>query len=249
MLEIMYAIISVILVSAVSLIGIFTIFMKMEKLNEILGFLVSFAVGALLGDAFIHLIPEVGKTLGFGLKSYLLFLSGIFIFFILEKFVSWRHCHVPTSKNHPHPVGLMNIIVDGAHNFIDGTLIAGSYMVSIPLGVSTTIAILLHEIPQEIGDFAILIHAGYSKRKALLMNFISALAAVLGVILTLALGNMIIGLNEMLLPVAAGGFIYIASADLIPELHKETKPIKSIIQLIAMLLGIGIMVALLFLEI
>ncbi|MBU3896827.1 MAG: ZIP family metal transporter [Nanoarchaeota archaeon] len=249
MLEIVYAIASVLLVSAISLVGVFTIFMRTEKLNEILSFLVSFAVGALLGDAFIHLIPEVGETLGFGLKSSLLFLSGIFLFFILEKFISWRHCHVPTSKDHPHPVGMMNIIGDGVHNFIDGTLIAGSYMVSIPLGVSTTIAILLHEIPQEIGDFGILIHAGYSKRKALLMNFATALAALLGVILTLIFGNMIAGLEQMLLPVAAGGFIYIAGTDLIPELHKETKPIKSLIQLLAMLLGIGIMVALLALEI
>ncbi|MBU3904651.1 MAG: ZIP family metal transporter [Nanoarchaeota archaeon] len=248
MIEWIYTLGSVFLVSIISLIGIFTIYMKVEKIKEITSFLVSFAVGALLGDAFIHLIPEVGETLGFGLKSSLLFLTGIFVFFILEKFISWRHCHVPTCKTHPHPVGLMNIIGDGVHNFIDGTLIAGSYMISIPLGISTTIAILLHEIPQEIGDFGILIHAGYTKRKALLLNFVTALSALLGAVLTLLVGSKFIGLNEMLIPIAAGGFIYIAAADLIPELHKETKPTKSLIQLLIMLLGIGIMVLLVVLE-
>jgi len=249
MLEAIYAVISVLIVSGISVLGVFTVFVRRSELKEIIGFMVSFAAGALLGDAFIHLIPEVGKTLGFGLKSSLLFLCGILLFFVLEKFVAWRHCHIPTSENHPHPVGLMNIIGGCVHNFIDGTLIAGSYMISIPLGISTTTAILLHEIPQELGDFGILIHAGYSKRKALIMNYGSALVSLLGAIITLILGSAIAGLNEMLIPIAAGGFIYIAGTDLIPELHKETIPMKSVIQLIAMLLGVGIMVALLFLEV
>jgi zinc and cadmium transporter len=173
---------------------------------------------------------------------------GILAFFVIEKFIRWRHCHVPTCDDHPHPVAMMNLIGDGFHNFMDGLLIAASFCSSFSLGVATTLAIAFHEIPQEIGDFGVLIHAGFSKVKALAFNFLSALTAVLGVVVALVLNNQIEGFSQFLVPFTAGGFIYIAGADLIPELKKETNLPKSAFQLLGLVLGIGVMLALTLLE-
>ena len=240
----LYTLGSVFLVSIMSFVGVFTLAMKTKHLEKILLFLVSFSAGALFGDTFIHLLPEAVNEFGFGLEVSLYLLLGIILFFIMEKFICWRHCHIPTSTHHPHPIATMNLIGDFVHNFIDGLVIAASYMASIPLGIATTIAVLLHEIPQEIGDFGILIHGGFSKKKAIMFNFLSALAAVLGALIALYIGITSEHMLSVLIPFAAGGFIYIAGSDLIPELHKETNPKKSIIQLLAMLLGIGVMMAL-----
>ncbi len=244
----LYSLVSVFIVSVISLIGIFTLLINEKQLKKMLLFLVSFAAGALFGGAFLHLIPTAIEKSGFGLVVPLFVLIGILVFFILEKFVCWRHCHVPTSKDHPHPVGFMNLIGDGFHNLLDGMIIGGSYLVSIPLGVATTIAVILHEIPQEIGDFGILLHAGFKKTKALLFNFFSASLAFLGVIISLLLGAKVNNYTLFLIPFTAGGFIYIAGSDLIPELHKETKPLKSFIQLLALILGIAVMVLLVVVE-
>jgi zinc and cadmium transporter len=239
---------SVFLVSFISFIGIFTLTLKERMLKKILLFLVSFSTGALLGDAFIHLLPEMVEETGFTLMNSFGILGGIMIFFILEKFICWRHCHVPTSKHHPHPVGIMNLIGDGFHNFMDGIIIAGSFMADYRIGIATTVAVILHEIPQEISELGILIHAGYSRSKALILNFMSALIAVLGAILALVLGAFSEGIVGILTPVTIGGFIYIASADLIPELHKETEPRKSMVQFFGIIFGIMIMLSLLLLE-
>jgi zinc and cadmium transporter len=239
---------SVTVVSLISFAGVFTLTLKGRILNKILLFLVSFSTGALLGDAFIHLLPEMIEETGFTLSSSFAVIGGILIFFILEKFIHWRHCHVPTSKNHPHPVGVMNLIGDGFHNFMDGMIIAGSFMADTRIGIATTIAVILHEIPQEIGELGILIHAGYSKSKALILNFMSALISVLGALIALLLGSISESFILFVTPITIGGFIYIASADLIPELHKETDPKKSFMQLVGIVLGVGIMLSLLFLE-
>lgn len=243
-----YPILSVIFVSLLSFVGVLFIAIKEEKLKKILLFLVSFAAGGLLGDSFIHLLPEAIKESGFTLGVSLAVLVGLLLFFVLEKFICWRHCHIPTSKNHPHPVVFMNLIGDGFHNFIDGAVISASFLTSFPLGIATTLAVVLHEIPQEIGDFGVLLHGGLSKTKALVFNFASALAAVGGAILVLILGERIIGVSQLLIPFTAGGFIYIAGSDLIPELHKETNLAKSLIQMVGLILGIGIMLILLFIE-
>ena len=240
----LYAIIAVILVSLVSLVGVFTLGIKRNLLNKILFLLVSFSVGSLLGGAFIHLIPESFESYGFGLTVPLLILLGIMIFFVMEKFIHWRHCHVPTSSTHKHPVGLMNIVGDGLHNFTDGILIGASFMVSTSLGVATTVAVLLHEIPQEIGDFGILLHAGYSRFKALMFNLLSGLIAILGVVVVWLVGTSVEGFAMWVVPITAGGFIYIAGSDLVPELHKECVPKRSLLQFIAIVLGIAIMVGL-----
>ncbi len=237
----LYALGSVLLVSLVSLAGAATLSLSRSFLKRILLFLVSFAVGSLLGGAFIHLLPEAFASDLNPLVVSGSVLAGIILFFILEKFFRWRHCHQETTADHVHPVVPMNIFGDAMHNFIDGILIGVTYAVSIPLGMATTVAVLLHEIPQEIGDFSILIHGGLTVKKALLFNFASALTAVIGVVMALMLGTSMEGVLLYFLPMTAGGFIYIAGSDLIPELHHNTDVKISIMQLLALLGGIAIM--------
>ena len=239
------ALASVVIVSLISLVGAFTLYLNQTKLHRVLLYLVSFSTGSLLGDAFIHLLPETVESQGFGLNVSLYILSGILVSFVIEKFIHWQHCHVPPSKNHTHPLAFLNLFGDGVHNFIDGLIIGASYLVSVPLGVVTTLAVVFHEIPQEIGDFGVLLHAGLKPRKALLFNFFTALTAIGGALLALALGSASASIALFLVPFAAGNFIYIAGADLIPELHKQVQPIESLFQVLAVLMGIGIMVALL----
>jgi len=243
-----YSIISVMVISLLSLFGILFLAISPTKLKKILLFLVSLSAGSLLGGAFIHLLPEAVEKRGFDLIVSLSFLAGVLFFFILEKFICWRHCHIPTSADHPHPLGMMNLVGDGFHNLIDGMVIAAAYLVSFPVGLATTLAVVFHEIPQEIGDFGVLLHAGYSKKKALFFNFLSALTAILGVVVVLSLSATSASLPGLLLPFTAGGFVYIATADLIPELKKETDLKKSFIQLLGLLLGLGIMMAMLLLK-
>ncbi len=235
-----YAFISVFLVSLISLIGTFTISLKPKKLRKFSVFFISLAVGALLGDTFIHLIPEAFARLGINLTTSLYFLVGFLLFFGLEKFLHWRHCHTPTSENHQHPFATMNLIGDSLHNFIDGMIIGISYLTNIGLGLATTLAIVLHEIPQEIGDFGVLIHAGFSIRKAIFFNFLSGLIAILGTIITLLLFSSIKNHIFYLLPIAAGGFLYIAGSDLIPEIKTECKPSRSFLQFSLIIVGITI---------
>jgi zinc and cadmium transporter len=240
-----YSLASVFIISLASFAGIFTLLIREDLLKKILLFLVSFSAGALIGDSFIHLLPEAIGTGGFTLDIAFSLMAGILLFFVLEKFVHWRHCHIPTSKNHPHPLAMMNLIGDGFHNFIDGMIIAGSYMVDFKIGIATTIAVILHEIPQEISDIGVLLHAGLSKNKALFYNFVSALASCLGAVSALLIGGSSGYFLSLLVPFTIGGFIYIASADLIPELHKETDPKKSVMQLFGIVSGIGVMLLLL----
>ena len=245
-----YTLISVLLVSVVSLIGVLTISINSNQLRKILIYFISFSAGALFGDAFLHLLPQVVEKNGFTLNISISLLSGIFVFFILEKIIQWRHCHIPeNSKNHVHPFAYTNLIGDALHNFIDGLIIAASYIVSIPIGIATTLAVIFHEIPQEIGDFGVLVHAGFSKNKALFMNFLTALTAVLGALVGISLTGKIEGITFLLVPFAAGGFIYIAGSDLIPELHKHSDEFKkSFAQLLALIFGVLVMVLLLLLE-
>ena len=202
----------------------------------------------MLGGAFLHLLPESMETSANAHQAAVWILTGLILFFALEKILKWRHCHEPTCEEHPHSLGMMNLVGDGFHNLIDGMIIAVSYLVSIPLGIATTVAVILHEIPQEMGDFGILVYAGYSRRRALFYNFLSALMAVLGAVITLSIGGRIENLTSYLIPLTIGGFIYIATADLIPELHKEVKIKQSLLQLFFFLLGIGLMALLLLME-
>ena len=245
----MYPLFSVLIVSLISLVGLFTLSIKESQLKNILIYSISFSAGALFGDVFIHLLPEIIKKTGLTVQLSSFVLLGIVVSLFIEKIIHWRHCHMPVNKTHIHSFAYMNLFGDSVHNFIDGLIIGAAYLISIPVGMATSLAVIFHEIPQEIGDFSILIHGGFSKSKALALNFLSALAAILGAILTLWLGSTITNLEIILTAIAAGGFIYIASSDLIPELHKHsTKLSLSLLQLIAFILGILVMAALLLLE-
>ncbi len=231
---------SVIIVSLVAFIGIIFIGLQEAFLKRIVMALVGFASGSLIGGAFIHLLPESLEKSGQATFYYVI--VGIVFFFVMEKFLYWRHCHEETCS--VHIFAYINLIGDGIHNFIDGMIIAASFILSYDLGFATTLAVIFHEIPQEIGDFGVLIYGGLAKRKALAYNFISALTAVAGSLVTYYLASYVQDVGAFLVPFAAGGFIYIAATDLMPELHKKYHAKESIIQLAAILIGIGLMSAL-----
>jgi len=243
----LFSFLAVFLISLISLVGLLTLSLKKTLLKKLITFLVAFAAGALLGDALIHLIPHSLEESGSGLVVSVAVLTGFLLFFILEKFLKWRHCHDVDCAEHRHELGTMNLVADGLHNFIDGALVAASFLTSVPIGIATSLAVGLHEIPQEIGDFAILIHSGFTRKKALIFNFASALTAVLGVVLVLLI-NQVGEVSHFLLPLTAGGFVYVAASGLIPQLHKETKPRKSAAQLLGLVLGMSIMAILTVLE-
>lgn len=227
---------SALIISLISLIGVFFLSKKIKKGSKFIMILVAFAAGAMLGNVFFHILPESVEELDALVFSGLL-MGGFLLFFVLEKVVHWRHCHDHHCDKHVKPVGTLNLIGDGVHNFLDGVLIAVSYLVSIPVGIATTIAIASHEIPQEIGDFSVLVYSGYSKGRALFFNFLSALLAVIG-----AVGGFFILKDfefvHYVLPIVGGSLLYIATADLIPELHKENKVVQSIIFFVSLLAGL-----------
>jgi zinc and cadmium transporter len=238
---------ALIIISALSLVGSVTLSVAPVTLRKWLIVLVAFAAGALLGDAFIHILPEVAESeAGFDLAASLSLVAGVIVFFILEKVLHWHHAHMP-GEEVMHPVATMNLIGDGLHNFIDGAIVAAAFSVSPQVGIATAIAVALHEIPQELGDFAILVHAGLAPKKALLLNFATGITALVGGILTLVIAEAA-SIERPLLPFTAGAFVYIASTDLIPELHKEPEPMKSAIQVVALMAGVATMVGLLALE-
>ena len=233
---------SVVIVSLISFVGVVTLYMRPKLLDKILFGLVSFAAGALLGAAFLDLLPEALDQIGNVVFVYALI--GVIVFYVIETFLYWYHCHYGHHHHHKHhriqPFAWLNLIGDGVHNFVDGMIIAASYLVSVPLGISTTIAVILHEIPQELGDFGILVFGGVSRAKALFLNFLSALTSILGALIVFYF-SATLNLSAFLVPFAAGGFIYIASADLLPELHKERNINRAFSQLILFLLGIMVM--------
>ncbi len=242
-----YAILSVLAVSLISFVGVLTLSLHSRFGKSILHFIVSFAAGALLGDVFIHLLPELAHEGKFTPTISWVILGTIIVFFLTEKFIHWHHHHDETeeSKQQHHPVALLNLIGDGLHNIIDGLIIGGAYMVDVKLGLATTVAVILHEIPQEIGDFGVLIYAGFSQRRALFYNFLSALTAIIGVVIALTLKNTQ-NIATTLVAIGVGSFLYISVADLIPEIHKTRGKIW--VPFTALVLGMAIMFALLFLE-
>lgn len=239
------SLVSVLIVSLVSVIGILFLAMSKDRLKEIQLLLVALATGGLLGGAFFHLLPESFESYSNMRTASFLLVIGFMLFFILERFLHWHHNHTSgLSENQVKPLGTINLVADGFHNFLDGILIAASYSYSFEIGLATTLTVLLHELPQEIGDFGILIHAGYTRKKALIFNFLSACMAFLGAFLVLIYEPASGTLSKAILPIAAGGFIYLAAADLIPELQNEKTLRKSIFQFIALILGMGILIVL-----
>jgi len=229
---------SVTVVSLISFVGIIFVGLKESLLRRVVMAFVGFASGTLLGGAFFHLLPEALNEINPPTTIFYFVILGIISFFSIEKFLYWRHCHEEECL--VHTFAYVNLVGDGVHNFIDGMIIAATFVLSFDLGFITTLAVIFHEIPQEIGDFAVCIYGGLSKKKALTYNFISALTAILGAIIT----YYVVYLRSnyaFLVPFAAGGFIYIAATDLMPELHKKSHAGESIVQLLSILLGLGLM--------
>lgn len=237
------------LISLVAFIGALVLFLREKILNRILLILVAFSAGALIGGAFLHLIPEAIHEIGvdemsiFATFSYLLI--GFCTFFVLEQLIRWHHHHATL---HPKimPFSYLTLISDGIHNFIDGLVIAASFMVNFHIGITTSLAIALHEIPQEIGDFGVLVYGGLDKVKALSLNYISAITVVVGGIVGFLLYGYLGKSIAILLPFAAGNFIYIASTDLIPEIRFKQSIVKSLTRFVVFLAGIGLMLIIRF---
>ncbi|MFH1655738.1 MAG: ZIP family metal transporter [Candidatus Omnitrophota bacterium] len=226
------------LVSLLSFAGILTFVIKGKTFDRILFLLIGFSAGALIGSGFLHLLPEALEKLD-AESVFLYFILGLVIFFILEKFLHWRHCHNGVCDIHAFTY--LNLIGDGIHNFLDGIVIAISFLVSVHLGIVTTLAVILHEIPQELGDFGVLVYGGFSKTKALLFNFLSAMLAIAGAVITYLLAGRIEIFSAGLLALTAGGFSYIASSDLIPEIHKQKDTKKANLAFLSFIFGIVFM--------
>lgn len=229
---------STFVVSAIAWVGAVAILLTARRMKSILYVLVALSAGALIGASFFHLLPATLEHLS-SFTTFVVLLVGFSAFFLLERIIHWHHCHKDICD--VHPFTYLNLIGDGVHNFIDGIVIAASYMVSIPVGIMTTIAIIAHEIPQELGDFGVLVYGGFKPKKALLLNFATALTAVLGALVGYLLSHVISGLIYYALPFAAGNFLYIASSDLIPELHKEPKLRKSLLAFLVFIGGLTLM--------
>lgn len=239
----MNALIAVVLVSLTSILGILLFPHKKKNNEKLISFLVSLAIGTMLATSFLELIPESIELLGHGAAYWML--GGFFVFFILEKFLWWHHHH-----NHDvhgckkHPVGYVMLLGDALHNFVDGVLIAATFAIDTHLGIGTAIAIAMHEIPQEIGEFAILIKAGFSRTKAILWNLASATAALAGAGLVLLFDDaaFIKDFSYHFMAIAGASFLYIAAADLLPQLHNEKNNKKATIELLGIALGVLIII-------
>ena len=238
-------------VSLCSLSSVIALWLKPETLKWLVPNLVALAVGVLLGDAFIHLIPDAIESHSSVSEVCLIVLIGMFVFFVLEKGLRWRHDHnidIQPTADHILPLAKMNLFGDAVHNFVDGILIAGSFLADPVIGLTTTLAIVAHEIPQELGDVGALLRGGFTPRQAVLYNFYCSLMVLPGAIFTLFLSQVAESSLVVLLPVAAGGFIYIAASDLIPVLHERSSLINLGGQSAAFALGIGFMQFIIFFE-
>lgn len=227
---------SVTIVSLISLIGILFVGVRESIMKRLNIALLGFATGAMIGGALLHMLPEALEECGPSAFQYTAL--GIVSFFIMEKFLYWRHCH--DGECPVHSFVYLNLLGDGLHNLLDGMVIAASFLHSYELGVSATLAIILHEIPQELGDFGVSIYGGLSRSRALLLNFVSAITAVLGSLIAYHTAFHTQETILKLIPFAAGGFLYIASTDLMPELHKRSSLKDSINQLIMVLAGLSV---------
>jgi len=226
-------------ISLVAFVGVLTFLLREELLNRAILVLVALSSGALLGGAFLHLLPEAVSELGASLDVFLYLLLGFCLFFVLEQFLHWRHQH---DKTHGvKPFTYLILVSDSVHNFVDGLVIAASFVVSYPVGIATALAVALHEIPQELGDFGVLIYGGFSKARALTFNYISAMTAIAGGVIGYFASSFMETSIVYLLPFAAGNFIYIAAADLIPEIKHGVSLRRSIIHFFVFLAGIGLM--------
>lgn len=233
-----WIILSGLILGLISLLGALVVLATKKLFNKIIPHLVSFSAGALLGGAFFYLIPESIELLGNETRTFLYLALGLLSFYILEQFIHWHHCHKQTEE-HNHPVSYLILAADAVHNFVDGLAVGAAFLAGVPVGIATLIAVVAHEIPQELGDFGILIHSGWKIKRALLFNFVSSLTFLVGALLIYTVSR---GINvNYLVPFAAGGFIYIASTDLIPEINRQQKPIDRFAYFITFVLGLALL--------
>lgn len=223
------------LMSALALVGSIALLLNKETLSKIVLPLVAFAAGSLLGGAFFHMIPAAVGSISTDLHVYAWVLAGFCMFFVLEQFLHWHHCHRDTVDCRK-PLGYLILIGDGLHNFLGGLAIGGTFLIDIRLGITTWIAAALHEVPQELGDFGALVHGGWSRKKALLFNVLSALTFLAGGVLSYLLSARID--ITFLVPLAAGNFLYIAASDLVPEVNRHFGLRTNIVHFLCLLLGI-----------
>jgi zinc and cadmium transporter len=218
MSELTWIIVSGLLMSAIAFIGSITLLLQKETLHQIMIPLVAFAAGCLIGGAFFHMIPEGLAHSGITLNFFVWIVAGFCSFFALEQLLHWHHCHRAENDN-KQPLGYMILFADGLHNLLGGLAIGGTFMIDIRLGITAWLAAAAHEIPQELGDFAVLIHSGWSNRSALLFNVLSGLTFLMGGLLAYMFAGKID--IAFLLPLAAGNFLYIGASDLLPEVNKH----------------------------
>ncbi len=235
-----YILFSTTLISLGSLAGLITLSLGTKRLNEFLIYIVSLSAGTLMGSAFFYLIPEASNYFYIDELLKIVLLSFI-VFFLIEKLLMWHHCHRGDCEEAMH--GQMNLVGDSVHNFLDGLIIAAAFLTSIPLGISTSIAVALHEIPQEIGDFGVMLHSGFSKKKALFANLLVTIPAVIGGVVGFFWSTANVFLIPYFLAFAAGGFIYIATADLLPEIRQERNQKRSWLSFLIFMIGIGLILA------
>jgi len=225
--------------SLLGLIGVLTFWIKEKILNRILICFVAFSAGTLIGGAFFHLLPESLENLA-PLTTFGYAVIGFILFLLIEGYFHWHHC----KECKVHPFSYIMLIGDGIHNFIDGLIIAVTFLASISLGIVASLMILLHEAPQELGLFGSLVYAGHNKRKALLYSFLAQITCIFGGIAGYFAASKIVQLSNFLIAFAAGGFLYIAASDLIPEIHKFYKGnIKALLPLTFLFLGLVFMLA------
>lgn len=234
-MTLLWILLSTVFVGLVSFVGLVFLAAKIN-IHKLTFYLMSLASGTMLGGAFLHLIPEaLEENTRVALTSIAL---GVFVFFILEKFLIWRHCHLHPQEEHVRPTAAkMLLMTDAIHNFIDGVIIASSFIVSFPVGISVTLAIILHEIPQELGDFGVLIHGGSTVKQALFLNAVTATTAVAGALIAYFFIAFMPAIQTYLVPITAGGFLYIALADLIPQLHERVSLKETLSQIALLAVG------------
>jgi zinc and cadmium transporter len=219
-----YTLISNIIISLCSLFGLVSLYKIKEKSQRLLLYVVAFSAGTMLSTSFLHLIVEAASVISIYTVNLLVVIS-FTLFYVFERLLHWHHHH--DVRDEKHTVGIMNLTADTIHNFCDGLIIAGSFLTSTEMGVLATIVVILHEIPQEIGDFGVLLHSGFSRKSAALANLAVSLTAVVGGIVGNIASNYISVLPPYIMAFAAGGFIYIAASDLIPTLNKESKELNT----------------------
>ena len=244
-------ILATLIISLLSFVGMVFLYFRVQVFHKFLLTLVSLSAGAMLGTSFFHLLPEALAQLDVPIIVFGYALFGFVMFFVLEQFMRWHHCHNSSHHGvqngfhcHIKPAAHLVLYSDSVHNFIDGLVLAAAFLISPTLGIATALAIAFHEVPQEIGDFGVLLYSGLKKKRALVLNFISAMFVIAGGIGGYFLAQKVDTAVSFLIPFAAGSFIYIAATDLIPEIKHEENTVNTILHFLAFLAGIAIMVAL-----